>query len=122
MHRTPIPRTSTTRSEGLLDLVHTDVAGPLPVPSKGGALYFVTFIDDKSRWLTAFPIKSKSDCFSYFLKFRSFVEIQTGRKIKRNSIRRGVVSICRTSLKRYVAKRNTPPEDLLVHAAAKRSR
>ncbi len=82
MHRTPIPRTSKTRSEGLLDLVYTDVAGPLPVPFKGGALYFVTFIDDKSRWLTAFPIKSKSDCLSYFLKFRSFVENQTGRKIK----------------------------------------
>ncbi len=82
MHRSPIPRASETRAAGLLDLIHTDVAGPLSVPSKGGALYFVTFIDDKSRWLTVFPIKSKSDCFSCFLKFRSGVETQTGRKIK----------------------------------------
>ncbi len=82
MHRTPIPRASTTRADGLLDLVHTDVAGPLPVPSKGGALYFVTFIDDRSRWLTVYPIKSKSDCFPCFLMFRSRAETQTGRKIK----------------------------------------
>ncbi len=44
MHRAPIPRASTTRAEGLLDLIHTDVAGPLPVPSKGGSLYFVTLL------------------------------------------------------------------------------
>ncbi len=56
MHRAPIPRVSTTRAEGLLDIIHTDVAGPFPVASKGGALYFVTFIDDTSRWLTVFSI------------------------------------------------------------------
>ncbi len=81
LHRSPIPRASATRAEGLLDLVHTDIAGPFPVPSKGGALSFVTFIDDRSRWLTVFLIKSKSDCFSCFLKFRSHVENQIGRKI-----------------------------------------
>ncbi len=63
MQRAPIPCASTTRAEGLLDLIHTDVGGPLPVPSKGGSLYFVTFIDDRSRYLTVFPIKSKSDCW-----------------------------------------------------------
>ncbi len=37
MHRTPIPRECSNRAAGLLDLIHTDVAGPLPVMSKGGA-------------------------------------------------------------------------------------
>ncbi len=80
MHRAPIPRASTTRAEGLLELIHTDVSGPLPVPSKGGSLYFVTFIDDRSRYLTVFPMKSKSDCFSCFVKFRSSVETTNGKK------------------------------------------
>ncbi len=82
MYRAPIPRASITSAEGLLDLIHTDVAGPLPVPSKGGSLYFVTFIDNRSRYLTVFPIKSKSHCFSCFVKFHSSEETQKGRKIK----------------------------------------
>ncbi len=82
LHRSPIRRASTTRASSLPELIHTDVVGSLPVISKGGARYFVTFIYDCSRWLTVYPIKSKSDCFSYFLKFRASVETQTGKKIK----------------------------------------
>ncbi len=87
MHRTPIPRECRNRAAGLLDLIHTDVAGPLPVMSKGGARYFATFIDDKSRWVTVYPIKSKSDCFSYFRLFLNRMETETGRKTKSYTIR-----------------------------------
>ncbi len=48
------------KAAGLLDLIHTDVAGPQLVMSKGGAGYFVT--------------KSKSDGFSYFGLFFNRVE------------------------------------------------
>ncbi|KAL0394489.1 UNVERIFIED_CONTAM: hypothetical protein Slati_4415100 [Sesamum latifolium] len=34
---------------GLLDLVHTDVCGPLSIPARGGFSYFITFTDDHSR-------------------------------------------------------------------------
>eukprot|EP00171_Calliarthron_tuberculosum_P005108 IDg5108t1 len=37
MPRVPIPKVSTTRARDLLELVHSDVAGPLPVTSRGGA-------------------------------------------------------------------------------------
>ena len=79
--RTAIPRKSLNRSPTILDLVHSDVAGPLPVQSKGGARYFVTFIDDKSRWVSVYPIKANSDCFETFMRYKRFVEKQTGRKI-----------------------------------------
>ena len=82
MARAPIPKSSSTRATGLLDLVHTDIAGPMAVSSKGGARYFVTFIDDNSRWLTVYPLRLKSDCFAAFLKFRASVETHTGRKIR----------------------------------------
>eukprot|EP00171_Calliarthron_tuberculosum_P002040 IDg2040t1 len=82
MPRTAIPKASQSRSTGILDLVHSDVAGPLPVFSKGGARYFVIFIDDMSRWVTVYPMKVKSDCFTCFKHFQTFTERQTGKKIK----------------------------------------
>ncbi|KAL0283944.1 UNVERIFIED_CONTAM: hypothetical protein Sradi_7212900 [Sesamum radiatum] len=35
-------------AKGLLDLVHTDVCGPLNIPARGGFSYFITFTDDQS--------------------------------------------------------------------------
>jgi hypothetical protein len=34
------------RSEGILDLVHSDVCGPMFVASLTGSMYYVSFIDD----------------------------------------------------------------------------
>ena len=33
---------------GGLDLIHSDVCGPLSINAKGGFVYFITFIDDRS--------------------------------------------------------------------------
>lgn len=48
--RSPIPVNRTfERSVVLLDLVHSDVCGPMEVSSFGGSRYFVSFIDDHSN-------------------------------------------------------------------------
>ena len=47
--RTAIPKKSSSRPTELLQLVHSDVNGPMEVQSLGGSRYFVTFIDDFSR-------------------------------------------------------------------------
>ena len=39
----------TTRENGILELVHSDVFDPVTMPSLGGSLYYVSFIDDFSR-------------------------------------------------------------------------
>ncbi|KAL0286659.1 UNVERIFIED_CONTAM: hypothetical protein Sradi_7142600 [Sesamum radiatum] len=39
-----------TIANGLLDLVHTDICGPLSIPARGGFSYFITFTDDHSRY------------------------------------------------------------------------
>ncbi|KAL0290563.1 UNVERIFIED_CONTAM: Retrovirus-related Pol polyprotein from transposon TNT 1-94 [Sesamum calycinum] len=37
-------------ANGLLDLIHTDVCGPLNTPIRGGYSYFITFTDDHVRY------------------------------------------------------------------------
>ena len=62
-----IPRgPSTHQPRRLLSLVHSDVKGPLPVRSIEGFRYWVTFIDDKSRFWAVYGIKHKSDVFGKF--------------------------------------------------------
>lgn len=43
------PKGGTRRAQRLLELVHSDVCGPMSEPSWGGARYLVTFTDDYSR-------------------------------------------------------------------------
>ena len=38
------------RSMNVLELIRTDICGPFPIPSWNGKLYFITFIDDYSRY------------------------------------------------------------------------
>lgn len=45
----PFP-TRGERTPGILDIVHTDLCGPMRTTSLGGARYFITFIDDYSKW------------------------------------------------------------------------
>ncbi|KAG8503402.1 hypothetical protein CXB51_001378 [Gossypium anomalum] len=44
-----------------LEYIHSDLWGPSRVPSRGGANYILTFIDDFSRKVWAFFLKQKSD-------------------------------------------------------------
>jgi hypothetical protein len=71
-----------TRENGILELVHSDVFGFVTVPSLGGSLYYVSFIDIFSRktWIY-FPTK-KSEFFEKFKEFKSLVENQIDKKIK----------------------------------------
>ena len=38
------------RTNALLELVHTDVCRPINIRARGGYEYFITFIDDHSRF------------------------------------------------------------------------
>ena len=80
-HRVAFQRTPPHRRSHVLDLVHTDVCSMID-KSLGGALYFVSFIDDHSRKIWATCLKSKDQVLDVFKDFHARVERETGRKLK----------------------------------------
>lgn len=73
---------SETETKGILDLIHSDMMGPMETLSIGKARYILTFIDDFSRKVFCYFLKNKSDAFERFVELKNFVENQTERKIK----------------------------------------
>ena len=49
------------RSKGVLDLIHSDVCGPMSVESVSGFKYFVLFIDDYSRKTWIYFLNAKDE-------------------------------------------------------------
>ena len=68
--RVPIKKHQHVRAKRRFELVHTDVMGPFPVNSRGGARYLVTFVDDHSGNVWVEFLERKSDVFD---KVREFV-------------------------------------------------
>ena len=75
-------KTATHKTEGILVYVHTDVWGPTRVASRGGHMYFVTFIDDYTKKVWVYFMRHKSEMFVKFKLWKVEVENQTERKIK----------------------------------------
>jgi hypothetical protein len=73
---------SATRVEGILQLVHSDVFGPMPVPSLGKSVYYVSFIDDFSRNTWIYFLINKYEVFDRFKEFKPLVVNQTEKIIK----------------------------------------
>ena len=48
-HRESFPKGMSYRARVPLEIVHSDICGPMKIPSLGGSIYFLTFIDDFSR-------------------------------------------------------------------------
>jgi hypothetical protein len=73
---------SNRKSLGVLDLIHSDLCGPMSAPSMNGCIYYIIFIDDCSRKTWIYFLKTKDESFSRFQDFKNLVENQTGRHIR----------------------------------------
>jgi hypothetical protein len=71
-----------TKLEGILQLVHSDVFGPVSVPSLGKSMYYVSFINDFLRNTQIYFLRKKSEVFDRFKYFKALVENQTEKTIK----------------------------------------
>ena len=81
-HCSNVSKHASTHASAPLQLVHSDVHGPLPVKSRHGYKYWITFIDDFSRHWAVLPLKQKSDAFSAFKQFKAYAENQLNATIK----------------------------------------
>lgn len=64
-----------------LELVHSDLCGPFPVPSFRGARFYVSFIDDFTRNAWVYYLAHKSDTLAAFKTFKAAVERDGAHKI-----------------------------------------
>ena len=94
MHRSPHKslikiKSKKIKSKKKLQLVHTDVCGPMQNHSFGGSRYFITFIDDYSRCCKVYFLKRKSEALEKFKEFKVAVENESGMKIRSMRADRG---------------------------------
>lgn len=71
------------RSSRVLELVHSDVCGPVSPIGLSGMKYFVTFTDDWSHFVMVFLMASKDEVFEYFKEYEALVTTKFERKIHR---------------------------------------
>ena len=81
MTKTPFSGTM-ERATNLLQIIPTDVRGPMSVDARGGYHYFLTFTDDLSRYGYIYLMKHMSETFEKFKEFQSEVENHRNKKIK----------------------------------------
>jgi hypothetical protein len=81
MHSSAFPSTS-YRASARLDLIHSDLCGPLSASTPEGYRYWCVFIDDHTRYRVVVLLKRKSDTFNAFKVFKALAENQLGRRIE----------------------------------------
>jgi len=70
------------KTNSKLEIVYSNVCGPMQIETPGGSRYFALFIDDLTRKAWTFLIKQKSEVLDVFKRFKAMVERQCGEKIK----------------------------------------
>jgi transposase InsO family protein len=75
-------RKGATRSVELLEIIHTDICGPFDNQYFGGEKYFITFIDDFSRYGYVYLLHEKSQLVDALEVYITEVERQLDRKVK----------------------------------------
>ena len=65
---------SSTRAEGILQLVHTNCFGLMSVPTLGKYVYYVSFINEFSRNTWIYFLRKKFEVFDKFKEFKDLVE------------------------------------------------
>ncbi|KAI5344111.1 hypothetical protein L3X38_011988 [Prunus dulcis] len=87
--REAFPREAISRASTPLELIHSDICGPMQTVTKAGNRFFLTFIDDCTRMCWVYFLRHKSEALCVFKKFKATVELQSGYKLKQLRSDRG---------------------------------
>lgn len=80
--RNNIPKKSKFTAQKVLELVHADLYGPITPETAAGNKYFFLLVDDYSRLMWVYLLKTKNEAFGAFKKFKAMVEDGKERRIK----------------------------------------
>ena len=70
------------RSNELLSMIHSDLCDFKTIPSRGGKNYFITFINDCSKYCYVYLLHSKDEALNMFKIYKAEIENQLEKKIK----------------------------------------
>ncbi|GJX17148.1 zinc finger, CCHC-type containing protein [Tanacetum coccineum] len=84
------PFQNVKRETKVLELIHNDLCDMHATPSLMNKKYFVTFIDDASRFCYVYLLHTKDEALDKFKVFKTEVELQQVSQIKRFRTDRGV--------------------------------
>ena len=112
-------KSKTHTSNEVLELVHTDLCGPIEVQSYIGDRYIMLFVDYYSRMMTVMFLKHKSDAFQMFKWYLARVEKEIGKSLKCLRYDRGGEFTSREfeefcndrGIKRQTSAPRTPPQN-----------
>ncbi|CAJ2671832.1 unnamed protein product [Trifolium pratense] len=80
-HREIIPKKVNWRATKKLELVHSDICGPINPASNGGNKYFITFTDDFTRKTWVDILQNKASAFESFKRFKAVAEKESSCQI-----------------------------------------
>ena len=81
LKRKPISSQPASRALEPLELVHSDVCGPMEVAGTGGAKYFALVVDDATRYVFVLFLKEKSNLAGKLQALIAFLNVNKKRKI-----------------------------------------
>ncbi|KAH9655442.1 hypothetical protein KPL70_022326 [Citrus sinensis] len=90
-------------SNNKLEYVHSNLRGPAQQVSLGGNSYFLSIIDDYSRMVWVYTLKSKDQVFEKFFEWKNLVENQCDKKVKKLKIDNGL-EFCKQRFDSFCAK------------------
>lgn len=73
LHKLPFKTETERRATKPGQFIHSDVCGPVPVQSPGGARFYVLFKDDATGYRFVYFVRHKSDVFEKFKEFERLV-------------------------------------------------
>ncbi|GJU12028.1 zinc finger, CCHC-type containing protein [Tanacetum coccineum] len=80
--RAPFPNQTNTKSLEPLNLIFGDLCGPISPATESGKKYMFLLVDDCTRYMWVYFLKSKDEAFETFKEFKLKVENEVGKKLR----------------------------------------
>ena len=81
--RKPVPKERVDYISHVLgDKIHSDIWGPAMPQSYNGKLYYVSFTDNYTRWMTIYCISQKSEVLAKYKEYEAWMRTQYSKLIK----------------------------------------